>query len=155
MSKITKFLKIIGMLLLFVLFALISVNIVLRYFFSRPIFWAEELTNFLFIWFSFIAAIYAISKGSHVRVTVFVNLLPQKIQTILSIIINIVLVITCFAFIVPTLKVLPALNISSAMRIPEKYVFVIIPLFFILCTIYVVINILKLFNKKNKGGRAV
>lgn len=155
MSKITKFLKIIGMLLLFMLFALISVNIVLRYFFNRPIFWAEELTNFLFIWFSFIAASYAITKGSHVRVTVFVNLMPKKIQTILSIIINLVLVITCFAFIVPTLKVLPVLNISSALRIPEKYVFVIIPIFFILCTIFVVIHIIKLFNKKNKGGSAV
>lgn len=59
----------------------ISLQIVLRYF-DNPISWAEELARYLFVWVIYLSISYAIREDSHIRITVFIRLLPRIGQNI-------------------------------------------------------------------------
>lgn len=116
--------------LLFALSVLMTANIILRYFFNTPIIWAEELTNYLFIWFGFLAGIYGVANHSHISVNAFTRFLPKKVKFSIQLLMNLIMLATCACFILPTINILPFLTLSSAMRIPEKYVYSILPISF-------------------------
>ena len=54
--------------LLIVIFILIIVQIVMRFVFSNPLSWSEELSRYLLIWITFLGASLAVKQGSHLVV---------------------------------------------------------------------------------------
>jgi TRAP-type C4-dicarboxylate transport system permease small subunit len=67
------------------------------------------------------------------------------------------MLVTCGYFILPTIKLLPVLNVSSAMRVPEKYIYAILPISFCAFTCIIINNIylqIKNFilDRKKKTG---
>lgn len=72
---------------------LIAVQVVMRYVFQNSLSWSEELTLWCFIWFIWFGISYAFKERKHVRVTLFQDLLPQKVRKYLDIIIDVTIVI--------------------------------------------------------------
>lgn len=57
---------------------LVNANVIMRYFFSNPIKWSEEVVTSLFVWTVFIGSAYAYRKHSHLGVDIVVNMIPGK-----------------------------------------------------------------------------
>lgn len=68
---------------------LVNANVIMRYFFSMPIKWSEEVVTSLFVWTVFIGSAYAYRNHSHLGVDILVKLFPAKLRKVVEFIISI------------------------------------------------------------------
>ena len=61
---------------------ILSVNVILRYLFSRPFHWAEEISVLLIVWAVFLGAGLVQKKDEHVAISYLFDLFPVKWKTI-------------------------------------------------------------------------
>lgn len=61
---------------------LTGVNVILRYFFSNPIPWTEEVTLMLFVWLIFVGMSTAMKYKTHIGVDYFVEKLPKSLKMV-------------------------------------------------------------------------
>jgi TRAP-type C4-dicarboxylate transport system permease small subunit len=54
-------------------------GVVSRYVFDSPIFWTDELANFLFLWLSMLGTVVALRGDAHMRLTTLANWVPASI----------------------------------------------------------------------------
>jgi tripartite ATP-independent transporter DctM subunit len=52
---------------------LLFVGVIARYFFHRPLVWADELASTLFVWLSALGAVLAMRRNAHMRLTTFIG----------------------------------------------------------------------------------
>jgi TRAP-type C4-dicarboxylate transport system permease small subunit len=52
-------------------------GVVSRYVFDSPIFWTDELANFLFLWLSMLGMVVALRGDGHMRLTTLANWVPE------------------------------------------------------------------------------
>ncbi len=78
--------------------ALNFTNVVLRYVFHAPIYWAEEVMIFTFVWCVFLGAAVVALRGEHLRVELLTWILPPEMQRGLGIVIHAVAA-TVMAFV--------------------------------------------------------
>lgn len=64
--------------------AIIFVQVVLRYVFSAPLRWPEEMSRYLLVWISCLGAAYAVRKGMHISVVFIRDRLPGTIKTLVA-----------------------------------------------------------------------
>ena len=57
--------------------ALVLYSVVMRYFFTRPPIWGEEVPKLLFVWMIFIGAGFAYLSGANIRMTVLIDRVPR------------------------------------------------------------------------------
>lgn len=67
---------------------ILSVNVFLRYLFSRPFSWAEEISVLLIVWVVLLGAGLVQKKDEHVAITYVFDLFPVKWKTITLIFVN-------------------------------------------------------------------
>ncbi len=132
-----------GMICLFVMFAVMLINIVSRYLLYKPIPWSDELCNYLFIWMSFLASAYVMGNDGHVRVTAIQSMLPPKIGSMVHLVLEVVMVVMLSLYIGPSFRMLGKLRLSNMMQVPLKFVYAIMPICFSLMCIHILINIIK------------
>lgn len=70
--------------------ALNFANVVLRYAFHAPIYWAEEVMIFTFVWCVFLGAAVVALRGDHLRVELLDWALPAGARRVLGILIHLV-----------------------------------------------------------------
>jgi TRAP-type C4-dicarboxylate transport system permease small subunit len=146
--------KYLGASLIGAMFVIISINVMLRYFFSAPIFWAEELATYMFIYSTFLSAAYAVGHGTHVKISLVFNKFPPLVKK-LALILGHILVIGVFLpFYGPTFEALGMLPPSPAMQFPEKYIYVALPVTFTLFILHSVFQIVYLLIKLSRNNRA-
>ena len=68
----------------------ILIQVFARYIFKYPTPWAEELSRFLNAWAVFLAAAWAVNKGTHITIRAIVDRLPRKWQQWISLLIDII-----------------------------------------------------------------
>lgn len=81
------------------------VNIIGRYLVHAPIEWAEEAMLHLMIGFVFLGSARVAASGSHIRMDVFVRLLPDSVRMALQFVTEGLFVVVCFTlawFCLPT-----------------------------------------------------
>jgi len=71
-------------ILVWVLTAIVTANVVGRYFFNRPLGWAFESAEYILVWFSFLAVAWILRNNRHIRVEVLTIRLPRRAQIILE-----------------------------------------------------------------------
>lgn len=127
-----------GILLSF-LMGLLFVQVVSRYGFGKSFSWATELSTFTFLGLVYIATSLGVQKGIHIRVTAQLQVLPKKIRLCLAIVsdfiwvvFNIIVVYQSFLLIFE--KMTRHKLISSVMMWDMRFVFLIIPIGFIMQT---------------------
>lgn len=87
--------------LLVAMIAMILVNVASRYVLSQPIIWADEVASLSFLWLAMIGAALAIDRNDHLRLTIFLGLVPPRVRPFLDAL-SLVLVAT---FLVVMLRV--------------------------------------------------
>ncbi len=73
-------------------------EIVLRYFFKRPIFWATEITEYCLLYVTFLGTAWLLGKDGHVRIDLLVNRLNPKAQAFVDIVVSLVGAAVSLAF---------------------------------------------------------
>ena len=69
---------------------LVNANIIMRYFFSMPIKWSEEVVTGLFVWTCFIGSAYAYRKHEHLGVDILVKFMPPKTRRVVSSVMSVI-----------------------------------------------------------------
>jgi TRAP-type C4-dicarboxylate transport system permease small subunit len=72
------------------------VNVVGRYVFSDPVFWAEESLSFLLIWIVFLVAGTVTYRGAHLNMDLVYAILPQFWKRIINLAIAVAIVVFSF-----------------------------------------------------------
>jgi len=144
-----------GLMLLFAT-GLLTVNIILRFFFNSGLPWAEELIRYLFIWITFIGLAICTRNDSNIRVDVLLNIINKKA----GVIINILVALISMAFLAFLTKAgveLVQFNIergqfSPALEWPMYIVYISIPIGCALAFIHYIQYILNMAKQfKNVG----
>ena len=121
--------------------AVICFNVLLRYVFLEPLYWAEEVSNWLFVWIGFLSCAYAVGDDSHIRVTLLIDLLPDAVKRWITLAFDVLMIFVFGAFILPAWRALFTLHISTGLRIHEGYAYAIVPLTMALCCIHLAVKI--------------
>ena len=110
---------------------LLFVNVVLRYVFLLPIYWAEEFVRYLMVWLIFIGASQVTQWGGHVAVDIVPRLLSKRGNAVLAFAVNVVCILFCvllaYLSIKQMMRVKGAGQISPALEIPMWIAYLSIP----------------------------
>ena len=110
---------------------LLFVNVVLRYVFLAPIYWAEEFVRYLMVWMIFIGASQVTLWGGHVAVDIVPRLLSKRGNAVLAFIVNAVCIVFCiilaYLSMKQMLRVMRAGQVSPALEIPMWIAYLSIP----------------------------
>jgi TRAP-type C4-dicarboxylate transport system permease small subunit len=68
--------------------ASICADVLLRYFFGRPIFGSTELTEYALVYITFLGASWAVPRGAHIDIDVLVSHVSENVAKILALISN-------------------------------------------------------------------
>ena len=78
-------------------FSLISVSVAVasRYFFNYPIGWVIEISSYILLYVTFLAAAWVLREGGHVTIDVVINRLQSKTQSLINFITSIINAAVC------------------------------------------------------------
>lgn len=140
-----------GVLMGFVLIV-VCVNILSRYVMVRPISWGEELASFSFVWTALLSSAYALGREAHVRISVITSRFSPRFQTWLHVF-NCLVAIAAFGVFLPySITVMKFLTPSPAMRIPEQYFYIIVPIVFVLFIFHLTASLFRNLAVLKKGA---
>lgn len=74
--------------LLIIMSTVIFLQIIMRYIFNNSLTWSEEFAVLTMMWMTWIGSSYGVKKNIHLRVTVFVDMLPEKYRVAAYIVID-------------------------------------------------------------------
>jgi C4-dicarboxylate transporter DctQ subunit len=110
---------------------LLFVNVVMRYVFLLPIYWAEEFVRYLMVWLIFIGASQVTQWGGHVAVDIVPRVLSKRGNAILAFAVNLICILFCIVLAYLSLKqmlrVKGAGQVSPALEIPMWIAYLSIP----------------------------
>lgn len=110
--------------------ASIMIQVIFRYLIGKPLTWPEELARYMMIWLVFTGATNLAKEKKHIRIDFFVNALPLRAQTVISVLNNMIVSLSLIALLIGSWT--PLGNFlylkSPAMRIPFILVYVIVPI---------------------------
>lgn len=81
--------------LFFIIGGIIVFEVVARYVFLSPTVWGEEMSRFLQIWATYLAAAYVLHKRKLIAIDVVVNRMPPRVQKILDSCALLVILVFC------------------------------------------------------------
>lgn len=149
-NAIVKCLYYVCALLMLLMVAVVTAQVISRYVFGNPFTWTEELGRYTFVWLSMLGMTIAIKYGSHIALDILVKKLrgvPQKSLMIL----NHLFVLT-FAVILTysgmNIVQLGTKQSSPSLGLPMEFVYIVIPISGILMMYFVFNEILRIFQQK-------
>lgn len=132
---------------------IVAINSISRYFFNSPLMVVEEVATAMFVWLIFTGASICYKQKMHIGIECFVGLLPQKIQKIIAIIVDLILIIANGVLVTLSLKLTLSAwsKLTPVIRIP--YSFIDVSAFFgfafmLVFSIEFIISDIKHFNDK-------
>lgn len=106
-------------------------QVVQRYAFNAPLYWAEEVVLFSIIWMSFVGISFGLTRASHISVDILGAFLPvrfvrpfQVISLVFGFIFGVVILWLGWKL---TSVTLGRGQLSPALRVPMAYIYAIIP----------------------------
>lgn len=121
----------------------ISLQILFRVFFDA-LTWTEEISRYLLVWSTFLGATLAYKRKMHIAVTFCIDLFKnrtRKALVILNLVSSIVFFIVITIFGVKYM-ILQSSQVSAALRMPMRWVYIVIPFSFFVMTIHGVTAVL-------------
>jgi TRAP-type C4-dicarboxylate transport system permease small subunit len=134
-------------LLLITFTGMVLYSVVMRYFFTPPI-WGEELPKLLFVWMIFVGAGFAYLSGQNIRMTALIERVPTRPRrlielTMYGLSIGILLMILWYS--VPIIE-LTAETISLSTNLSEGWKFIALPVGAVLLLINAIWRFIRILN---------
>lgn len=148
-AMLDKFLYYFLGLLMFVMLASISAQVVTRYLFASPFTWTEELGRYTFVWLSFLGMALAVKKGGHIALDLLLKGVTGKIKKILQTIIYILIGVFGGLFTVGGIKLmeLGTGQNSPSLSLPMELVYAVLPISGILIMYYIIEQLVTEFKR--------
>ncbi len=123
----------------------IFAQVVFRYVFSSPIYWADEFAVLVFAWMIFIGTVVATKYNELISVDTFLRMFPQRLQVVLTITTNVAI------FLVIVLLFIEGVALTQktaglkypAMEISRGFLYISIPVTTPLMGIYLLRTIIR------------
>ncbi|WJS87071.1 TRAP transporter large permease subunit [Paracoccus sp. TOH] len=71
--------------LLVVMMVTVLANVFFRYVLSKPLIWGDEVASISFIWMAMLGATLAVDRHEHMKLTVFLPLLPERLARVVEV----------------------------------------------------------------------
>lgn len=127
---------------------LVFIQVVMRYVFSNSLSWSEEIARYIFLWFSWIGASYAVKERSHFRVEMFVNFAKGRARVYMEYVVLIIWALFSFALAYYGTQLLLFLQetgqVSAAVQMPMTWPYASVPVGSALMCIRLIIEMYKL-----------
>ncbi len=113
-------------LLLICMVCIMGVQVLARYAFNQSLSWSEELTQYMFVWSTFISVSYCVKKRISIKIEQFINAIPMRGKTWLRIMRHTLVAVFCVIMIPYSVTyVQQAITFnatSAALKIPMYYI---------------------------------
>ena len=109
---------------------LLMVNVIARYVFNSPLYFANELAVYILIWMAFLAISIAIHHDQHVRLTMLMAILPKTAQRVcywLTELLCLAILATLLWYTITSPSV--SYDIAITLDWPKWHFYLIVPLF--------------------------
>ena len=139
-----------------ILIAACVLQVFTRFVLNNSLSWTEELARYAFIWSNLLGAAICTQKSSHATVTAITDALPKKVQTVLKIAVNLIIILVAYVLVRYGWKVVMStrMQLSPALRISMSYVYASAPVCGVLVIFYSVVHLAEsLAELAGKGER--
>ena len=146
---------VLGQLIIFFIVGIIGVQVILRFVFSAPFDWPEELSEILLIWLTFIGAVALTRRKDHIRVELMEEFGGERLNTCLKILFDIVTVgfLTLLAFYGWNLMNELTFEKTPALRLRISLIISIVPFSAAIMIVYYIIAIIENLINLTRGRR--
>lgn len=111
--------------LMVVIVVLLLMSVTWRYGLNKPLVWVDEVVSYAFLWMSMIGAAIAMHRNEHLRLTLFLDMMPKKLREWMQAFALIAVAAFLAALLEPTFEFTrdewvvpnPGLGISNAWRV--------------------------------------
>lgn len=83
-AVLDKILTVVIIVLFILMFGITNLNVIMRYFFNKPIVFSVEMGRYCFVSIIFLGAIFTTKQDRHIHVDFFTGLFPKKMQFIIE-----------------------------------------------------------------------
>lgn len=140
-----------------ILFLTFAWSVFSRYILGRPCGWATDVELGCYIWTVLLAASYVMRKDKHVRFSIVYDMMNPRIQCLMRVISNLLIVVPFACLLGPTYRYIVHLKtISPALQLPLSFYYAPILWFIGSVMLYALRDLIKdillLAGGKEKGG---
>jgi TRAP-type C4-dicarboxylate transport system permease small subunit len=142
-----------SVVLFMALVLIVFANVIMRYLFSAPLFWSDEIARYTFIWFCFLGALIALKRKKHYAIDYFVGLLPRSFGVALAFLADLIVIAILVILVKYGYEVNVLLSFQrSPLGLPIYYVYFALPLVGTLMTVVALLEFVErirlvIFNK--------
>lgn len=144
----------IGAVLFVIMTILLFIQVVTRYCLGHAVTWAEELSTIMFVWMIYLGVAAAVLRRKHLKIDAFVETLPFKAKKVMLIVADIIFLVFSLYIIFPMMQVVnnyaAKSAVSSILKIPKSFSYVIMPAAFLLTAIRLVQEMIRLSKEKEE-----
>lgn len=138
-----------------VIMVVITLQIIMRYVFNRPLLWSEELSRYLYVWIAWLGCAFCVGSRSHISVPILFDILPPQAQRVLAVIGNLV-VIGTLCYLIPNAMVYAMGQkafMASTIPVKRLWLYIALPVGLILTTIQLIFDtVIYVMENYGKGG---
>lgn len=120
---------------------LLMVNVVSRYVFDAPIFFAEELALLILVWMGYLAIAYSVSQDKQIGMSVVVDRLPEKAREAVSIIVDVIMLFISCLLLWSTIGWLQSTSVAFeqvvSLDTPKWPFYLVLPVFWVALIIHI------------------
>ena len=146
----------IGQIILAVFVVLSALQVIMRCVFNYPLSGPEQLSSILLVWLVFIGATAISKRHNHVRVEILEEVTSEKFIRWLHVVYYIVIIIYLVFIVVGGWELFQKLQYSRtpALRLPVKWVTIVVPITSAIMAIYYMKHIVKeiLHSRRSSDG---
>lgn len=134
----------------------IGLQVVGRYVFREPPFWTEEVSRFLFIYLVAFGAGLAVRYKGYVNLDVITNLLPPRVQKVLALVVNTLLLGFLAVFFAESIDLVAKVQFqrSPVLGIPMSYPYSALLGISGSVILFLLVDSWEVFQSLKKGGDA-
>lgn len=112
-------------LLMLGVLALVFGQVIARYAFSAPFYWADELARYSYVWLAFVGAACIMGRRAHVGIGVIDGMVSAKVLRVIECLSLLIIAFTCLVLVIYSYPWLlrTARPTSSALRMPMIFLY--------------------------------
>lgn len=150
MARLMKPFELLSAVLMVLIVLLLLGGVISRYFFHVPVIWIDEVSSIAFVWVAMIGSAIAMHRNEHLRLTLFLNLLPtafrEYVRAFGLVLVGLCLLVLCkpsYEYVVEEWVIkTPALDLPNSFRVAAM-----------LCGIFLMLSITILYAFKTMPVR--
>ncbi|MCI8268314.1 MAG: TRAP transporter small permease [Lachnospiraceae bacterium] len=145
-------------LIMFVMLAILTCHVTMRYLFNRPLIWTDEVTTMMQGTIAFLGIGYCFHKGQHTELSLLYDRMPRQVQWIFDVITNSVMLFCLYHLTRIGFQYTANQNIAfgTVSWMKKSYFYIFIPIGFLIAMAYVLVRLIRVFSDiitSRKGGK--